>query len=199
MRFQIRLKLSSLVLFGTRWLIGLVVLFQSMALASEIPHQISGLDLVSGKSISHHFASASRGTVVLFLSTRCPCSASHQSILNQLAEEFGKKGFAFVGVHSNANETLEESKQFFSTQKFAFPVIQDSGCSIADQFRAFKTPHAYLLSPQAEILFQGGVDDSKIAGNAKRHYLKDAMTDILEGHEPKEKNVRVVGCQIQRP
>ncbi len=182
-----------------RWLVlGLFVLTPGL-MAAEVPSLVSGLDLVSGKNFFHRLSEANRSTVLVFLSTRCPCSASHQPALNQIAEEFGPKGIQLIGVHSNANESLDEAKQFFSQSKFSFPVIQDSGSVLADQLGAFKTPHVFVLNPKSEIVFQGGVDNSKLFEKATRHFLRDALGEVVQGRAPKEQNVRVIGCQIQRP
>ena len=174
----------------------------SFGLASEVPSQITGLDLVSGKSFTFRFSesgpSKTTATVLVFMSTRCPCSASHQPALNQIVKEYGSKGIQLFGVHSNANESPEEAGAFFSQAQLSFPVLQDSGSILADQLGAFKTPHVFVLNPKGEVVFQGGVDDSKIAEKATRHFLKEALNEILQGRLPKDSNVRVVGCQIQR-
>ncbi len=192
----IRKNLISMVL---GWVVPLTFMAASAAFSAEIPHQISGLDLVTGKSETIALSSAQRATVIVFLSTRCPCSASHQAVLNQIAGEFGAQGIRMVGVHSNANESQEEAMAYFSVAKLAFPVIQDPRTVLADRFEAFKTPHAYIVGPKLEILFQGGVDNSKIYERATQHYLRDALSEIVQGRLPREKTVRVVGCQIQRP
>ncbi len=195
---------KKLVSCGRGWVVSLIFVLSSFTLcseglSSEVPQQISGLDLVSGKSVHYILNESSRATVVVFMSTRCPCSASHQRVLNQLVVDFGQKGIRFVGIHSNANESLEEARQYFSQANLIFPVIQDSGSVLAAQLEAFKTPHVYVLSSKTEILFQGGVDNSKVFEKATRHFLRDALIEIAQDRMPKEKSVRVVGCQIQRP
>ncbi len=188
--------------FGS-WICGLLLMGElvlaAWACASDLPKQISGLDLVSGKNVTYSLEGSTRATVLVFLSTRCPCSASHQGVLSELAQEFGPKGVRVLGLHSNANESVEEAARFFSHAQFSFPVIQDPGAVLADRFEAVQTPHVFVLSPQGEVLFQGGVDNSKSAEKATRPFLREALNEIVEGRPPKEKSVRVLGCQIQRP
>ncbi len=138
-------------------------------------------------------------TVVVFLSTRCPCSASHQAALNDLRREFEPKGFQFVGIHSNANESWEEARQYFEKSGLSFPVVHDPKSRIADEYEAFKTPHAYVVNPELKVLFQGGVDDSKLVVHATKFYLKEALGAIAQGLTPEKQQVRVVGCEIARP
>jgi hypothetical protein len=159
----------------------------------------SGVDLISDKVKSIDLTKAKKATVIVFLSAKCPCSASHQPVLSQLADLFGKEGFNFVGVHSNANEEIGFSQGHFKSAKLTFPVIQDKETKIADYFKAFKTPHVFVVSPDLKILFQGGVDNSKLVERATRHYLKDALSAINEGKQPVQREVRVLGCEIKRP
>jgi peroxiredoxin len=135
---------------------------------------------------------------MMFLSIRCPCSASHQSTLESLSKEFSSKGFRFIGVHSNADEEIDLAKDYFKKSGLTFPVIQDDHTQIADTWGAFKTPHAFVLDSEGEILFKGGVDNSHIAKAADKHYLRDALVLLVEGKKPAQKEVRVLGCEIRR-
>src|SRR5689334_6655432 len=74
-----------------------------------LPSQISGIDLVHGGKVKMELSKPRLGTVIVFLSSKCPCSASHQPALNELAQEFEKDGFRFVGVNANTNEEFELS------------------------------------------------------------------------------------------
>lgn len=81
--------------------------------------------------------------VVVFLSVTCPCLNSHIPELISLAEAY--PDFAFVAVNSNSNETLAPAQDYFKAAKLSFPVIQDQDSKLANQFKALKTPHAFVL------------------------------------------------------
>lgn len=174
-------------------------LFLSIALGAAplealVNPQVHGPDVMTGQETTVH--STSKGLVVVFLSAKCPCSKSHMSELAELAREF--KEFAFVGVHSNMDESEELAKNYFTELKLPFPVIRDSEAKIADRFKALKTPHAFVLAPSAEPLFQGGMSDSKDCADAGRRFLREALTAINAGKTPKERSVRTLGCAIVR-
>ncbi len=157
---------------------------------------LSGKDFRTGTSVTIDPKLNSKGTVVLFLSAKCPCSRSHETSLEALAKEFPE--VKFVAVHSNADENEELSGFHFKEAGLSFPVIRDQNARIADEFRALKTPHAFVVGPKGECWFDGGVDDTKDAAKATKHYLKAALTDLRDGREPKEKTVRTLGCVIKR-
>ncbi len=166
---------------------------------TKLSNGLSGIDLRTGQKIQIQWDSVSLGTVIAFLSVKCPCSNSHEEALNVLAKDFEKSGFQFIGVHSNFDEDVDQARKHFNQSKFSFPVLQDSEAEIAIQFGALKTPHAYIVGRDKKILFEGGVDNSRMVQNATEHYLKDALTAIRDGNNSYRKSVRVVGCVISRP
>lgn len=173
------------------------IMASSMGWAS-FPSTLSGIEVVTGNNVIKDVSQAKLGTVVVFLSAKCPCSASHEPALKQLFQEYADKGFQFLAVHSNRDESFESTSAHFKTSSLPFPVIQDQENRIANAFNALKTPHAFILGKKGELLFRGGVDDSQISAMARKHYLKDALAALAEGKEPPLKESRTLGCIIQR-
>ncbi len=165
--------------------------------STALPAELSGVNLVAAGDVKIPVVNRStKGTVVVFLSARCPCSNSHVSELKELAEKY--KDFKFVGIHSNVDEDLELSKKYFAALDLPFAVIQDDKASLADSFKALKTPHAYVLSPQGEIVFQGGITDSASGKEAHIHHLAAALEDLQQDRKIKTAQVRTLGCVILR-
>lgn len=157
---------------------------------------ISGIDLRTGNIFSTESLPTTKGLVVIFLSANCPCSRSHEGVIETLAHEFSD--FSFVGVHSNQDEEEAMAKVHFKEVGFSFPIIQDRQAKIANEFGALKTPHAFIVGPKGECWFNGGIDDRKDASKAGQFYLKQALIDLKAGREPKERVVRTLGCTIKR-
>ena len=88
--------------------------------------------------------------------------------------------------------------EHFGKSSLPFPVVRDEGFRLADRWGALKTPHVFVVDGRGEILFQGGVDDSKRPSSAKSHYLADALTAIQAGRMPEAREVRTLGCVIKR-
>ncbi len=175
-----------------------IVLLASVANANNLAPEYLGKDLLSGKDTRLTLAAASKGSVVVFLSAKCPCSASHEVALKNLYREFQVQGFTFTGVHSNADEDEALTVTHFKEAGLPFPILQDADQKLANAFGAFKTPHVFVVSPAGAILYQGGVDETHIAALAKKPYLKNALVAVAQGHEPDPKEVRVLGCAIKR-
>ncbi|MCO5113374.1 MAG: redoxin family protein [Bdellovibrionaceae bacterium] len=137
-----------------------------------------------------------KGYVVTFMSAYCPCSNSHVEELKELASTY--KDFQFVFVHSNTNEPHETAVKYFKSKNIPFPVISDPKARIADEFKALKTPHTFLLNAKGEVLYKGGVSDSSHFSHAKKKFLREALGQVAKGQTPKVKYGRTLGCQIIR-
>ena len=179
-------------------LFALVIIATTIAAASPLAPEYRGKDVVSGRDTQLKLNKAEKGTVVVFLSAKCPCSASHEVALKDLYREFQAQGFAFTGVHSNPDEDAALTTTHFKESALPFPVIQDGDQALANTFGALKTPHVFVVSPKGEILYQGGVDETHIAALAKKPYLKNALLAVAHGQAPDPKEVRVMGCAIKR-
>ena len=164
---------------------------------AEIPSEIAGKDLFKGASstFATHFADK-KALVVVFMSARCPWSNSHFPVLTKLADKY--KDVRFVAVHSNSDEPTKEAQNYFKLLNLPFPVLEDDHAKIADQFKALKTPHAFVLSPEGKVLYQGGVTNSAQADQSDRNYLNEALEDILKGQKVRTAEGRTLGCVIAR-
>ncbi len=169
----------------------------SAAATTSLLESVSGKSLKSGRDIAIAAQTVvKKATVVVFLSAVCPCSNSHISVLNELAEKY--KDFQFIGIHSNSDEPVSASESYFKAAALSFDVIQDTGAKLADQFRAFKTPHVFVVSPDGQIVYQGGVTNSSFAPNANRQFLAEALEDISHGVKVRTAEGRTLGCVIAR-
>ncbi|MBC7397630.1 MAG: redoxin family protein [Bdellovibrionales bacterium] len=153
-------------------------------------------DLLKGTPVQVP-AAGKKTTVLVFLSAKCPCSASHEETLKKLHAEYNQSGFEFIGVHSNQDESEALTSAHFQSANFPFPIIEDAGAKLADEYKAVKTPHVFLIQDE-KIVFQGGVDDSAESANAHKNYLADALRELKSGQPVTVAKVRTLGCAIKR-
>lgn len=159
------------------------------------PADVKGADVVNGKTVALPLQ-ARKGIVAVFLSAVCPCSNSHLQELASLSKEH--PDYVFVGIHSNTDEKKETTQKYFENAKLPFPVIQDNGAKIADEFKAYKTPHAFVMKTNGEIVYQGGISSSHDFGSADRKYLREALDDLEKNRPVQTPEGRTLGCVISR-
>lgn len=161
-------------------------------------NSFKGLDIKTSKKVEIDLKKPSKGTVVVFLSARCPCSASHVSEVTALAKEFSAKGFQFVAVHSNSIESEPKDRAYLRALDFKGAVLEDSNFEIADRFGALKTPHVFVVSPSGQIVYSGGVSDQSDFAKAKEKYLRQALNQIVKGVSVEPSKTLAMGCAIKR-
>ena len=135
-------------------------------------------------------------TVVIFLSKDCPCSKGNLDYINQLSLKF--KNIKFIGVHSKKYSTNEDVEQYLADKKLNFPIYNDPDLKIADQFKALKTPHAFIVATNGEIIYNGGITNTTFPDHAKTAFLKDALTDVQGQKLPSPAETKTLGCFIVR-
>lgn len=169
----------------------------SIVTNASIPASINGESLVTSKPVTLSTKNKDKkGTVLIFMSAKCPCSDSHVPLIKKMAEKY--KDFKFTVIHSNLDETKTESQKYFKKAAFNFDVIQDVKTQIADQFQAYKTPHAFVLNPNGEVIYQGGVTNSSHAPAADEFFLENALNEINSGKAVSTPEGRTLGCVILR-
>lgn len=186
--------------FVQLYLMLLFLLTQSVYAQSSVG--IQGVDIITDQKVKTNIVfnekeSSFKFSVIIFLSARCPCSNSHIDELKDLSKKYHST-VQFVAVHSNQNETQEEAKIYFKKQNLNFPIISDSGAKIADEFKAFKTPHVFVLNQKAEIIYRGGVSSSQHFSPDVKKYLREVLEDIVDGKSPRHTETRSLGCVILR-
>lgn len=139
-----------------------------------------------------------RPLALIFLSTQCPCSQSHEPVLKSLKAQHPQ--IDFYGIHSNVDESEISADAHFSAAALGFSVLQDDRALLAEKLGALKTPHAFLYDGQGTLFYSGGIDNSNTASQATEHYLKDAISTLLNGKKlgPSEAKRRTLGCLIAR-
>ncbi len=152
--------------------------------------------ILDDKVISLKWQSNSKNHVIVFLSSTCPCSNAHVEYLKKLHQE--NPDFEFIGVHSNADEKPETALSYFKLASLPFPVVKDQDSKWANEFKANRTPHSFVVNPKGEILYEGGVTSSSNPEKAEEFYLKDALSATKLGQKIKLSKTRVLGCEIAR-
>ncbi len=96
------------------------------------------------------------GTVLVFLSSRCPVTLECIEGINNRYEEAREEGVLFVGLCANDSETSEELIDFIHKRALRFPVYRDRGGAIAKKLRISCTPQALLLDSDGILRASGG-------------------------------------------
>lgn len=137
-----------------------------------------------------------KGTLIVFLSIKCPVVKLYDERINDIAKEYQAKGIKFIGIYSNYTEPAEDVKSY-TKDKYNFPVLMDENNEFANKLGATKTPEVYYFGADDKLAYHGAIDNDKYAKNIEKQYLKTAFDEKLSNKEINEKETAAFGCSIK--
>ncbi len=159
-------------------------------------------DAATGQPVSLYGFRGKRAMVLVFLGTDCPVGNLYASRLEELSEAFKDRGVVFLGINSNAQETAEQVAAHAKEHGLTFRLLKDPGNKVADMALAERTCEAIVLDGLAMVRYRGAIDDQYGTGTrkpaAERHYLKDAIEEVITDGRVDPKATAVAGCLIDR-
>lgn len=152
----------------------------------------------SGKEHSLKSLMGAKGTVILFIATKCPVSNNYNERMEKLAQDYKAKGVNVIGINSNNTEPAADIKAHATERGLTFPILKDDGNKIADRFGATKTPEAYVLDANMKLVYHGRIDNSQKIEGITSNDLRDALEELAAGKTVSKTGAAAFGCTIKR-
>lgn len=152
---------------------------------------------INGKEQSFDNLKGKNGAVVVFLSAQCPVVKLYNERISKIAADYEAKGINFIGINSNATESLEWMKSH-AEENYKFPVLIDKGNVLADRLGASVTPEVFYFDAKNVLLYRGAIDDNRKGDAITVNYLRDAFDATLGGKTVSKKSAAAFGCTIKR-
>lgn len=153
---------------------------------------------LSGKEHSFESLKGKNGTVLIWLSAQCPVVKGYNERINQVAADYASKGISFIGINSNATESLEWVKSDAEKVGYKFPVLIDKGAVLADKLGATVTPEVYFFDTKNVLLYHGAIDNSRNGQSITDNYLRVAFDSSLAGKKIEKNRINAFGCSIKK-
>ncbi len=134
-----------------------------------------------------------KGTVMVFLSSRCETTESQMARINEI-HEANRFNILFIGVSVNPAESGDELRQFATNLGAIFPIYRDVTGKVREAFGASVTPEFFLLDNHAKLLYKGG-----LGGTAEEPGLERAVTQYLKGNTIEAAKTPATGTSIDTP
>jgi hypothetical protein len=158
------------------------------------------------------FEDETTAIVFVFMSTSCPIAQLYVPRLDALYDEVNgidrrstevyRDRIRFFAVYSNAGENIYDVALHAHDADYRFPALLDEDGRFADELRIERTPEVAVVDRELQVLYRGAIDDQYYKGGAKlqptRHYLKDALHQILAGKEVTRAETIPQGCLLER-
>jgi thiol-disulfide isomerase/thioredoxin len=163
------------------------------------------MDTLSGKMLHLKEIASDKATVLMFLCNHCPYVLYINDEIVRIAQEYQKKGVAFIAISSNDIETHPEDapdKMTHHAQQtgYTFPYLYDENQEVAKAYDAACTPDFYVFDGQMRLAYRGQLDESRPKRNpvpVTGADLRAALEAILAGKMPPEPQRPSGGCNIK--
>jgi len=169
------------------------LLLTRLATALELP-------ATDGKSYDPLAAGGKKAVVLFFVSPFCSTTRPFMPEINQIAADYADR-VTFYLIHSDSEITLEVALEHALLSEVKATVLIDKEQQLAKHVQARITPEAVVLSPKADILYQGRINDLYL-GPTKRQRaattqdLRAALDAILTGQPVPAPHPQAQGCKI---
>jgi peroxiredoxin len=185
----------------------LVLTILMFGFINESTHSINDFSLknIDGKMVSLSQFKDAKGFIIVFTCNHCPFAKLYPERFNQLNLKYKGLGVPLIAISSTdtimyAEDTYPKMVKKAKKEKFNFPYLFDGAQTVAKDFTAQKTPHAYVVwkvNGKWLVKYDGAIDDN---GNnpekVSKHYVADAVDSLLVNKPVAICQTKSIGCQI---
>jgi peroxiredoxin len=194
-------------------MIALLIAFASpmMASAEAIPDKPAPTFKEKDASGKEQSLDALKGkwVVLEWFNKDCPYVKKHYGAKNmqKLQKTYGDKGVVWLTVISSikgtqGHQTPAEATKVASNYKGAArAILLDENGDMGKAYGAKTTPHMYVINPNGDVVFAGGIDDNdssdpKVIPKSK-NFVAAALDSAMAGKPVETKTARPSGCTIK--
>ena len=202
-----RIALASIVC-----LLGLAVAAPMAAAQSQatVGEQAPIFTLTAADGETHSLSDFEGKYVVLeWLNFGCPFVQKHYGSGNMqsLQEEYTEKGVVWLSIVSSAEgkqgyyppKEMVEQKQKHNGNMTA--ILMDTSGEVGRKYGAQVTPHMYVINPEGQLVYKGGIDDKPTTDEADiegaTNYVRMALDQAMNGEEVEVKTAQPYGCTVK--
>jgi Redoxin len=147
--------------------------------------------------------SKAKATVFLFVCTDCPVACRYVPELNQIYEEYKKKGISFWLVYADEREPPETIEKHLKEYKHKISACTDYDQKLMNLSKATVTPEAAIFNNKGELVYRGRIDNryhdyGETRAKPTKQELRDALTAILANKKIAKSITKPVGCFIPK-
>jgi peroxiredoxin len=147
--------------------------------------------------------------VLEWLNFGCPFVGKHYDSGNmqQLQETYTDKGVVWLSIVSSApdkqgyyppEEMVQQKKKHNGNMT---AILMDPSGNVGKTYGATVTPHMYVINPDGELLYRGGIDDKPTTDQADiegaTNYVRGALNAAMNGEEVSPKRAEPYGCTVK--
>jgi len=167
---------------------------------------------VDGKYHSLQDYASAKVLVVIFNCDHCPIAQMYEKRIKGLVTDYKDRGVQIVVImgndpkaealsewgHTDVGDSYPEMKLRAAYRNFNFPYLYDGDTqAVALKYGPTATPHAFVFDQQRILRYEGRIDSNPREEFATKHYVRDAIDDLLAGRPIEVTDTPAVGCSTK--
>lgn len=144
-----------------------------------------------------------KALVIIFLNHDCQYAKLYVDRLNQLEQYYSSQGVKMIAIESNIaslENTASSLASFIRERSISFSYLIDLDNQLTSAMNAESSPQAFLLQKEEDkyqLLYDGSIDNnSRKPERATKHYLRDAMDQMLNNNKIERPRTKPIGCDL---
>jgi peroxiredoxin len=150
--------------------------------------------------------------VVVFTCNHCPIAQMYERRIEQLYEDYGKKGVAVVAIQGNdpnairideldssdVSDTLDDMKIRVQYKHLHYPYLYAGDTQVVTRaYGPQATPHVFIFDKERRLRYEGRIDNSYRIEMVKTQDARNAIDALLAGKEVAVNHTGVFGCSTK--
>ena len=167
---------------------------------------------VDGKTHKLSDYASSRVLVVVFTCDHCPIAQMYEHRIEQLYEDYGKRGVAIVAIQGNdpkaltideldssdISDTLDEMKIRVQYKHLHYPYLYDGATqAVTRKYGPQATPHVFIFDKDRHLRYEGRMDNSYRTEMVKTQDARNTIDALLAGKDVPVTHTAVFGCSTK--
>ncbi|WP_422924182.1 redoxin domain-containing protein [Singulisphaera sp. PoT] len=142
-----------------------------------------------------------KANVLVFVTRDCPVANQYTQEIGRIARDYAGKGISFLVVHVDPETSADSAREHAKEYGLDLPILLDPKHDLVAKTGAKVTPEAAIISPEAEVVYCGRIDDrfGKLGRQRpapSQNDLRDAIDALLAGRTIPNPKVAAIGCPI---
>jgi peroxiredoxin len=150
--------------------------------------------------------------VVVFTCNHCPIAQMYEQRIQQLYDDYGKRGVAVVAIQGNdpkaltideldssdVSDTLDEMKIRVQYKHLRYPYLFDGDTqSVTRAYGPQATPHVFIFDKDRRLRYEGRIDNSYRIEQVVTQDARNAIEALLANKAVAVKHTGVFGCSTK--
>ena len=145
---------------------------------------------------------ASSPQVVVFTCNHCPYALAWHERLMDVARDYAGQGVRVLAINSNDSEryprdSFEAMQARTRDEDWPAPYLHDESQEVARSYGATVTPDVFVLDSERRLRYRGAPDADYDDPSQRAAWLREALDDLLAGHDVSRPETEPVGCSIK--